>query len=207
MRHRFLIIAGFLLALAACKKAENTSSAITATASTDTTSSTSTAATATTGTATGTGSTGGSASTLTTDEKTFVMKAAEGGIAEVSMGAIAAQQGTSADVKTFGMRMVNDHGKANDELAPLAKNKGLALPNETDREHKNDAAKLSKLTGAAFDKAYMEAMVKDHEKDVAEFEKASKEVKDPDLKAWVSKTLPVIQDHLRMAKEMVGRMK
>ena len=135
------------------------------------------------------------------------MKAAQGGMAEVSLGSLAAQQGSSADVKAFGNRMVNDHGKANDELKSLATNKGLSLPTELDAEHKATQDELSKKTAKAFDKAYIDDMVKDHEKDVAEFQKESTAAQDPDLKAWVSKTLPTLQDHLKMAKETKGKVK
>ena len=61
---------------------------------------------------------------------------------------------------------------------------------------KHDTAKLAKLSGAEFDKAYIDMMVKDHKKDVAEFEKESKGAKDSDLKSWASTTLPTLQDHL-----------
>ena len=134
------------------------------------------------------------------------MKAAQGGMAEVSLGQMAAQKATDADVKNFGNRMVNDHGKAGDELNQLATNKGIALPTDLDAEAKKTSADLSKKS-KDFDKSYMNDMVKDHEKDVKEFEKASKDVQDPDLKSWASKTLPVIQDHLNIAKQIASKLK
>jgi len=218
MKNRFLIliaVAALLLALAAgCKKSEsyeNTATSTTYTSATDTSSTTSTygstGGTDTTGTATGTGSTGGAASTLTAEEKDFVIKAAQGNMSEVSLGSMAAQTGTAADVKTFGNRMVTDHGKALDELKQLATNKGVALPTDVNAEQKATADKLSKLSGKAFDKAYADAMVKDHEEDVKEFEKASGQAKDIDLKAWIDKVLPIIRDHLKMAKEMKSKLK
>jgi putative membrane protein len=197
LRKRRLDVKRFvsLLVLAlACHKAESPA------VSTDTATTSTMAVNETTGTATGTGSTGGGASTLSEREKKFVMAAAQGGMAEVSLGSLAAQNGTSADVKSFGNRMVSDHGKAGDELKALATNKGLALPMELDDEAKKTQDALSKQSGKDFDKAYMADMVADHEKDVAEFQKAMQEVKDPELQAWVSKTLPTLQDHLRMAK-------
>jgi putative membrane protein len=103
--------------------------------------------------------------------------------------------------------MQTDHGKANDELKQLATTKGIALPTETDEEHKKVAADLSSKSGKAFDKAYMDAMVKDHDKDVAEFQNMSTNATDPDLKAWVTKTLPTLQDHQKMAKEIAGKLK
>jgi len=194
----------FFLALA-CHKSE-TSDQTTAYA-TDTATTSTMVSNDTTGTNTGTGATGGTVSTLSESDKDFIMKAAQGGMAEVVLGSLAAQQGTDAGVKSFGNRMTNDHGKANDELKALATNKGLALPTDLDAEGKKTQDELSKKSGKDFDKAYIDDMVKDHEKDVAEFQKESTAAQDPDLKAWVSKTLPTLQDHLKQAKETAGKLK
>ena len=95
----------------------------------------------------------------------------------------------------------------NDELKQLAQNKGLALPADVDDESKKMSDKLSKLSGKDFDKEYINGMVDGHEKVVKSFEKASKDAKDPDLKAWAAKTLPTLQDHLKMAKETKAKLK
>jgi putative membrane protein len=144
---------------------------------------------------------------LAKDDAGFVTKAAQGGMAEVNLGTMAAQKAASADVKTFGNTMVTDHSKANDELKQLAASKGVTLPADVGKENQDVADKLGKLTGAAFDKAYMKDMVEDHEKDVKDFEKASKSAKDPDLKAWAAKTLPTLQGHLKMAKDTARKVK
>jgi putative membrane protein len=160
-----------------------------------------------TATATTTGSTGGTASNLSDDDKEFVVKAGIGGLAEVQMGNLALQKAQSADVKAFGQRMVTDHSQANSELSQLATAKGLALATELDGEHKAAFDHLSGLSGAAFDKAYMQHMVEDHEKDTAEFEKASTSAGDADLKAWAGKTLPTLQQHLQLAKDVSAKLK
>ena len=188
----------FLLALVAllmfaCKK--NESATETATSATDTSSMTST--TSTTGTAT----------SLSDADKTFMTKAAEGGMMEVNLGTLAAAKATANEVKDFGNRMVTDHGKAGDELKTLAANKGVTLPTQPGDEEKKASNDLSMKKGKDFDKAYMSLMVKDHEKDIAEFEKESKEAQDPDLKNWVTRTLPIIQDHLKMAKQNASKVK
>ena len=200
MKNRFLILAAALTLVMAigCKKEETNNTVATDTSVTSTTATDTSATTSTTGT---------SSTTLSKDDQEFAMKAAQGNMAEVNGGNTAAQKGTSADVKTFGNRMVSDHGKALDELKQLAQTKGIALPSDVNAEQKDEADKLSKLSGNAFDKEYADAMVKDHEKDAAEFDKASKNAQDPDLKAWAAKTLPVIQDHLKMAKEMKSKVK
>jgi putative membrane protein len=184
---------------------ETTDSSTTYTSGTDT-SGTTTTNSATTDT-TSTGSTGGTVSSLSDADKQFVMKAANGGMAEVAGGQTASQKATNADVKTFGQRMVTDHSKANDELKQLATTKGLALPSAPDAEHQKKLDALSSKTGKAFDKAYMDDMVKDHEEDVAEFQKESTSAQDPDLKNWVTKTLPTLQEHLRMAKDTQKKVK
>jgi len=206
MKNRFLILmaAAVLVVALGCKKTETTTDNTT-TSTTDTTYTDTSATTTTTGTTATATST--AATTLSKDDQEFATKAAQGNMAEVSLGQMAAQKGTAADVKTFGNRMVNDHGKALDELKQLAANKGITLPTDVSPAQKADADKLSKKSGKDFDKTYADTMADDHEKDVKEFDKASKDAKDPDLKAWAAKTLPVIQDHLKMAKEMKGKVK
>jgi putative membrane protein len=198
----------------ACKKENynNTDTATTTTSATDTSATTSTvdtSGTETSGTTStsSTGSSGGTVSSLDPADKDFVMKTAQASMAEVSLGQMASSKGTSPDVKNFGNRMVSDHGKANDELKQLAQNKGLALPADVDEDSKKMSDKLSKLNGKEFDKEYISGMVDGHEKVVKSFEKESKDAKDPDLKAWASKTLPTLQDHLKMAKETKAKLK
>ena len=99
--------------------------------------------------------------------KSFAMKAADGGMAEVELGKLAAQKGSNDRVKQFGQKMVDDHSKANDDLKQAASQAGIELPADTSAKHKQLVQKLSGLSGAAFDKAYMDAMVKDHVEDVA----------------------------------------
>jgi putative membrane protein len=158
-------------------------------------------------TATTTGESGGTSSALTPDDKEFVSKAGMGGLAEVQMGNLALSKASSADVKAFGQRMVTDHSKANAELAQLATAKGVALPTELAGEEQATMDRLSKLSGAEFDKAYMKDMVEDHEKDVAEFDKASTTAMDGDLKAWAAKTLPTLKEHLEHAKSVSSKLR
>jgi putative membrane protein len=141
------------------------------------------------------------ATPLLAADEAFVMKAAKGGMAEVELGKLASQKASADNVKQFGQRMVDDHSKANDELKSLAASKKITLPAEMGAEEKALHDRLSKLSGAAFDRAYMKAMVADHVKDVNEFKMESKSGKDPDVKAWAGKTLPTLEDHLKMARE------
>ena len=207
MTHRIpaaLLIA--LLAVFGCAKNETSSTEGAASATTTQSTASDTSAT-TTLAANTTAAGGGTVSNLSDADKVFIMKAAQGGMAEVAGGHTASANAASAEVRGFGNRMVADHGKANDELRELATNKGLSLPTELDREHKKHLEDIGTKTAGEFDKAYMIDMVKDHEEDVAEFQKASTSAQDPDLKNWVVKTLPTLQEHLKMAKDISAKLK
>jgi putative membrane protein len=132
----------------------------------------------------------------------FVMEVAAGGMAEVELGKLAADKASNADVKKFGQRMADDHSKANDALKSLAQSKQITLPSAIDAKHKATIDRLSKLSGEAFDRAYVQEMLKDHQKDVAAFRTESKSGKDPDVKAWASKTLPTLEEHLKLVQDL-----
>jgi putative membrane protein len=142
----------------------------------------------------------------TSADQAFAMGAATGGLAEVELGKLVADHASSPDVKKFGQRMVDDHGKANEELASILTQKSMTPPTTLKGKEKSTYDRLAKLNGAAFDRAYMSDMVKDHEKDVKEFERESTSGKDPDLKAFAGKTLPTLQDHLKMAREIQSKL-
>src|SRR5207245_4465562 len=125
--------------------------------------------------------------------------AAEGGLMEVRMGELAQQKGQSADVKSLGQRLVTDHQKANDELKQIASTKGVTVPAELPPKHQKMIDKLS--SASDFDKQFKDMAVKDHKKDVKEFERVSKSAEDPDLKSWITKTLPTLKEHLRLAEQ------
>ncbi len=148
------------------------------------------------------GSMGKSASGLSASDTKFVKEAAAGGMAEVELGQLANEKASSDDVKQFGQRMVDDHSKANEKLKQLAASKGVDLPQAVSAKDKATKARLSKLSGDQFDKAYMADMVQDHKKDVAEFQKESRSAKDPDVKVFASDTLPTLQDHLKHAESI-----
>jgi len=148
-----------------------------------------------------------SSATLAAADKSFVEKAAVGGMAEVEMGKMAQQKGSSDQVKQFGSRMVEDHSKANDELKQIASSKGITLPTDLDAKHKSKMDKMQKLSGAQFDRAYMDDMVADHKQDVAEFKKQATSGKDSDLKSFAAKTLPTLEDHLKMAQSTDAAVK
>lgn len=138
--------------------------------------------------------TGNKSSSLSSQDKTFMKKAAKGGMMEVTMGSMAEQKGQSEDVKSFGKRMVSDHSKANDELKSIASQKGVTLPS------KEPTVKWSS------DKTYMNMMVEDHQKDLAEFQEQAKTGSDPELKKFAEDTAKMVQEHLNLAKETQSKL-
>lgn len=148
----------------------------------------------------------GEASAKGGSDAVFVKKAAQGGLAEVELGKLASEKASSDDVKQFGQKMVDDHSKANDQLKQIASQKSMDVPSELAPKDKAVVDRLSKLSGPAFDRAYMKHMVMDHSKDAAEFKKESNRGSDQDIKGFASSTLTTIQDHLKMAKDINAKM-
>jgi putative membrane protein len=139
------------------------------------------------------------------DASEFASKAASGGMMEVELGQIAQQKAVSHRVKDFGAMMVQDHTAANDDLKSRVSSLDVALPSMVNEEDQKEMDKLSKKQGKDFDKAYMNMMLDDHKKDVAEFRKAADKCTEPSLKDFASKTLPVLEKHLDSAKAITGK--
>jgi putative membrane protein len=133
-------------------------------------------------------------------DQAFAKKAAMGGMMEVNAGQLAQQKGMNDRVKAFGAMMVRDHQQANQELMNLARAKGLMLTDSMDKKTSDHMTQMQKMEGKSFDRHYMNMMVEDHNKDVAEFEKAANSAQDADLKAWAAKTLPVLKMHQDSAR-------
>lgn len=148
-----------------------------------------------------------SAGTRSTADSAFAKKAAAGGMAEVELGKLATQKASNADVKAFGQRMVDDHSKANDQLKGIASQQNITLPTDLSAKDKAEQERLSKLSGDAFDRAYINHMVMDHKKDVAEFQKEANSGKDEAIKNFASQTLPTLQDHLKQAQDAQKNVK
>ncbi len=128
-------------------------------------------------------------------DKEFVLRASQGGMTEVQLGKVASDKGSTSQVKDFGARMVKDHTQANDELASLAEKKGITVSQTLDSHHQAQVDKLSRLSGSAFDKAYVSNQVNAHEMTVKLFQQEAQSGQDADLKAFASRTLPTLEDH------------
>jgi putative membrane protein len=136
------------------------------------------------------------------DDKKFLKDAALGGITEVELGNLAAQKASNADVKQFAQKMVDDHTKANDQLKQVATRNSIEVPAALDSKHQSRIDKLAKLSGEQFDKAYVKDQLKDHENDVREFQDEAQNGSDPNVKAFATTTLPTLQEHLEMVKNL-----
>lgn len=130
------------------------------------------------------------------------MKAAQDNLAEIQLGQLAAEKATSDAVKEYGQMMVEHHTQATQELTQLARQKGLTLPTDMGEENRAKVERLSKLSGREFDSAYMQEMVNAHTQDVSLFQSQTQQGQAQDLKAWAAQKLPLLEEHLQMARSM-----
>jgi putative membrane protein len=136
--------------------------------------------------------------------QSFIEKAAEGQQVEIILGQLAAERAGDEQVKQFGALMAEDHQKANQEIEQLASKEGVQLPMHLTGKHKNKKEKISQLSGKEFDRAYMTYMLRDHAKDVQEFERGVHALKNPQIQQWAEGTLPVLKQHLQKARQIAS---
>ena len=136
------------------------------------------------------------------DDAKFAVEAANGGMAEVELGKLAQEKGMSQGVKDFGAMMVKDHSAANVKLQALAKQKGISLPATISAAEQKLKDDLAGKTGKDFDRAYTKAMIEDHQEDIKSFDAATNELKDADLKAFATATLPTLKMHLEAIQKV-----
>jgi putative membrane protein len=144
----------------------------------------------------------GSAKMLKSPDTAFVFKAAQGGAAEVKLGQLASENAVNAAVKAFAQHMVDDHNKANDDLKGIAEKENMTLPTDLNAKDQARYHKLSGESGIQFDHDYVRVMVKDHRQDVKAFQKEAKKGKNPQIKDFAARTLPVLQSHLDQIKSI-----
>jgi putative membrane protein len=135
--------------------------------------------------------------------ESFASQAAIIGKAEIELGQIALKNTQDAGVRKYAERMVKDHGAADKKLKAIAAKENLQLPQSLDAEHESLKMKLQSLKGADFDRAYMSAMAKGHDKAVALFESVSQQPQmSGDLKQFAASTLPTLEEHKEMAHSL-----
>jgi putative membrane protein len=142
------------------------------------------------------------AASVSSMDSQFATKAVQAGMAEVKLGKLAQDNGSSQAVKDFGTQMVTDHTQAGDELKEIASRKGLNLPGGPNGNQEATYNRLAKLSGAQFDRAYANVMVQDHLSAVADFRKESQTGQDSDIKSFAGKTLPALEHHLQMSRDI-----
>jgi len=135
------------------------------------------------------------------DSAKFATDAVQGGMTQVELGKLAIERGSSSVVRSFGEQMVADHEKANDELKNIAAKNQISLPDGVSSAQQATIEKLSKLSGAEFDKQYMSDMVSDHQAVAKAFEEQAQQGTNADVKAFAARTLPTVQRHLNMARD------
>ncbi len=138
-------------------------------------------------------------------DREFMLQAAQGGMAEVRLGQLASERAVSDEVKQYGQRMVKEHTQVNSQLAQLATQKGVTLPQDVNANQKALRARLGQIPGRRFDRVYMnEAGIKSHAEQAALFQREAQQGQDPDVKAFAARILPAIEDHLQDARAMTG---
>ncbi|HEX2654051.1 MAG TPA: DUF4142 domain-containing protein, partial [Xanthobacteraceae bacterium] len=126
--------------------------------------------------------------------------AIEGNFAEVSMGDLAQKNGHSDDVKNYGKMLSTDHSAANQKALDVAKSMGVNPPSEPSAKQKAEFDKMSKISGASFDKMFAKHMISDHQKDIAQYKKAAKN-KDAGGE-YAAGQIDTLQKHLEAAKSL-----
>lgn len=149
---------------------------------------------------------GASQTRISEDDVTFVRITAQGGMAEVALGQLAQIHAFNVRVKQFGRQMETDHTKFSDDLKGLAASKGIHLPDNIEANAEITKARLSRLEGALFDRAYMEEMVAEHLQDIDAFQKEAERGTDPDIKLFSSRALPALQQHLKLAQDVLDEV-
>jgi putative membrane protein len=140
--------------------------------------------------------------TVSMADTNFILAAAQGGMTEVKLGELASTNGMRDDVKNFGQMMVKDHSAINDDLKALAVQKGVTLPDSLDAKHQAMVDKLTALTGSEFDDAYINGMIKAHQKDAKAFKAEAAATQEADIKSFLDKSIPIVEAHLEHIKAM-----
>ena len=145
--------------------------------------------------------------TLQEDASKFLVKSYESGLYEIQLSQLAATNGLDTDVKNLAATLVTDHTDINNKISALAASVGFVLPAAINADHQKSLQDLGKLTGANFDKKYIDAIVSGHEKSVSSYKDAYENLAESDTKNLAAQTLPKIEDHLAMAKKVQNRIK
>ena len=142
---------------------------------------------------------------FTPKDKMFIAEAAEGGLKEIQFSQLALQKSNSDQIKTYAQKMVTDHTQLNNDMQPFAQQAGITPPTQLKPKDQAEYDQLNKLSGDAFDKKYVQAMAKDHHKDLREFKQEEASAADPTFKSTVQNGEKVIQEHTDMIDRIAGK--
>ena len=145
--------------------------------------------------------------TVSSEDRQWLKEAAEGEMKEITIGKMVSKHATQPSVRTFASRMVKDHTKATAQLKKLAASKGLTLPHDMGKKNLETYHHLAQLPGSRMGHDYMMNMVEDHMQDVATFRKEAVHGDDRDVKAWAKQTIPVLQQHLSLARSTAHQVR
>jgi putative membrane protein len=138
-------------------------------------------------------------------DRQFVEKAAKGNQAEIDLAKLAQEKATSPEVKSLAQMIEQDHQQAQEKLQTVAQGENVSMPSEAPPDAAKMKKKLSSMSGQDFDHTYVQYMVREHKKDIGEFQKAAKNASDPDVRQYATTTLPTLQKHLKMAEQAAGQ--
>jgi putative membrane protein len=136
-----------------------------------------------------------------TPSQQFITKAIQGNLAEVAMGQLAQQRAGSDGVRSFGQMLEQDHSSANQQATSAASSLNVTVPTQPSKKQREEHDRLSKLSGSAFDRAFVKHMVTDHKKDISDYEKEAKR-SDGQVSEYAQATLPTLQKHLETAQSL-----
>lgn len=139
-------------------------------------------------------------------DTSFVKKVAENTKSEMELATLAQQKAADPQVKEFAQKIMTDHQKADEKLKEVAQQEKIDLPDRKSMGETTEKGRLDRLNGADFDRAYMKHMVAEHEQDINDFRKEATNSKDDAVRKFASENLPVLQEHLKMARDINAKV-
>jgi putative membrane protein len=139
-------------------------------------------------------------------DQRFITSAAEANLAEIDMAKLVGQKSTDPAVKDFANRMVTDHTQASQRLATVAETNGVKLPTEESAAERNKKSELQKLSGAQLNEAYLRNELQGHKETISAFENEIEHGQNQETKSYAEQTLPTLQDHIRIAEDVAGKL-
>lgn len=144
---------------------------------------------------------------LKQDASKFLVKSYESGIYEIQLSELAATNALDPDVKNLAVALIAGHQAIDSRISVIAASASFILPEAINADHQKALQDLGKLTGADFDKKYINTIISEHENAVGDYKDAYKNLSAGDTKTFAGETLPKIEDHLAMAKKVKDRIK